>query len=187
MEELFVDGGAQIDRAATDGLTGVEDSLAYRINEVDRHVHHYTRSFGLAAVPDAELHRADEITTDPEPFVIDAGNDDWGAWVQVFGSTDTPAGWEYIDPGEISIVSAETANVVYFIQLAAGASGAAALSAGTYSDRVFIPQSANGRPAALLFGLRRQAAATKLWMRILCRGTNTSELGVYIDLHGYEG
>lgn len=187
MEEIFIDGGAQIDRAATDGLTGVKDSTAYRVNEIERHFHHYGRTYGLAAVPDAELHRADEVTTDPEPFVIDAGNDAWGAWVQVFGSTDTPAGWEYFDPGEISIVAAETANVVYLIQLAAGTSGAAGLAAGTYSDRVFTPQSANGRPAALRFGLRRQAAGTKLWMRTLCRGTNTSELDIYIDLHGYEG
>ena len=177
----------KIDSAPALGLTGAVDSVAYRAAEIDRHSHHYTRVFGLAAAPAGETHRADEITTDPEPFEIDAGNDTWGAWVQVFGTTDTPSGWIYFDPAEINIVSAETANVVYLIQMAAGVSGAAGLSAGTYSDRVFTPQSANGRPAALLFGLRRRPAGTALWMRTLCRGTNTSKLGIYLDMHGYEG
>jgi hypothetical protein len=177
----------KIDSYATDGLNGVYNSLAYRVNEIERHAHHYMRSYGLAAVPAGTTHRADEITSDPEPFVIDAGNDTWGAWVCVFGSTDTPAGWAYFDPGEVNIVAAENANVIYLIQMGAGASGAAALTAGTFSDTVFTPQSVNGRPAAMEFPMRRQIAGTLLWMRTLCRGTNTSELDLYIDLHGYEG
>lgn len=178
---------SQIDNFPTNGLTGIEDSLAYRINEVDRHLHHYVRAYGLAAVPAGETHRADEITSDPDPFIVDAGNDTWGAWVQIFGSADTPTGCVYYDPGDMNIVSVETANVVYLLQLAAGTSGAAGLAADTYSDAVFTPQSAAGRPAAFEYPMRRQAAGTKLWLRTLARGTNTAELGVYIDIHCYEG
>ena len=177
----------KVDSAATDGLTGVSNSLAYRVNELEQHIHGYNRSYGLAAVPAGETHRADEITSDPEPFVIDAGNDTWGAWVQVFGSTDTPAAWIYFDPSEMSIVTVQTANVIYFLQLSAGATAAAGVTAGTYSDRVFTPQSVSGRPAAIRFMMGRQAAGTKLWMRTVCRGTNTSTLSFYMDLHGYEG
>lgn len=177
----------KIDSAATLGLSGTRNSLAYRVNELDRHVHHYSRAFGLAAVPDAEVHRADTITSDPEPFVIDAGNDTWGTAIQIFGSTDTPSGWIYWDPHLISVVAVETANVTYFIQMISGTSAAAGLTAGTYSDKVFRPQSANGRPAPVEVGFRRQAAGTKLWMRTLARGENTATLSCYVEFHGYEG
>jgi len=179
--------GHKIDNLATDGLSGVHDSLAYRVHETDRHVHHYARAFGLAAAPDGETHRADTITTSPAPFVIDADNDGWGTAVQIFGSEDTPSGWAYYDPHKISIVAAETANVTYLIQIIAGTSAAAGISAGTFSDVVFQPQSVQGRPAALEVGFRRQAAGTKLWARNWARGQNTATLSFYIEMHGYEG
>lgn len=178
---------AKIDDFPTNGLEGVEDSLAYRTAEIERHLHHYNRSYGLAAIPAGETHRADEITTNPDPFVVDAGNNTWGAWVQVFGSEDAPAGCVHFDPGDLNIVSVQVANVVYFLQLSAGETGAAGLAAGTFSDAVFTPQSANGRPAAFVYPMRRQAAGTKLWLRNLARATNTAELGVYINIHCYEG
>jgi len=176
-------GTHKIDDLATAGLTGVYGSLAHRIAEVERHIHGYRRCFGLAAVPAAETHRADE----PAPFVIDAGNDTWGDWVQIFGSSDTPSGWLYFDPHKLSITAVETANVTYFIQIAAGTSGAAGLAAGTFSDMVFTPQSVNGRPAAIEIGIARQAAATKVWARNLARGENTATLSFYLEMHGYEG
>lgn len=180
-------GAHKIADLNANGLLAVHGSVAYELGEANRHVHHYTRVFGLAAIPDAELHRADTITTGPNPFQIDAGDDTWGAWVQIFGSTDTPAGWIYWDPSLISIVAAERANTTYLLQMAAGASGAAGLAAGTYSDNVFTPQSVNGRPAAIDYPLRRQVATTKLWMRTWCRGQNTATLDFYAKLHGYEG
>ena len=177
----------KIDDLATDGLAGVSDSLAYRTHEIEKHLHGYRRVFGLAAAPAGTTHRADTITSDPEPFVIDAGNDTWGTAIQVFGSTDTPAGWAYWDPNRISVVAAESANVTYFIQMIAGASAAAGLTAGTYSDYVFRPQSANGRPAAIVIGFARQIATTLLWMRTLARGENTATLSMYLEMHGYVG
>jgi hypothetical protein len=177
----------KIDSAATDALEGVEDSTNYRIGEIERHAHHYQLAYGLAAVPAGTTHRADEITDDPEPFVIDAGNDTWGTAVCVWGSTDTPAAWVKYDPHKIAIVGVETANVTYFIQMIAGASAAAGLTAGTFSSMVFRPQSVNGRPADIVLGFRRQDAGTLLWVRTLARGQNTSTLSMYVEFHGYEG
>jgi len=177
----------KIDDLATAGLTGVSNSLAYRVHEIERHFHGYQRAYGLAATPAGETHRADTITTSPAPFVIDAGNDTWGTAVQVFGSSDTPSGWLYFDPHRINIVAVETANVTYLIQLIAGDSAAAGLTAGTYSDFVFQPQSVQGRPGSIEIGFRRQAAATKLWARNWARGQNTATLSFYLELHGYEG
>jgi hypothetical protein len=179
----------KIDSYATDGLNGVSNSLAYRVNEIERDVHSYERWFGLAAVPNGTIHRADSITDNVNPFQIDAGNDTWGTWVSVLGSSDTPAiaGSAYYDFHQVDIVAVQTANVVHFVQIAMGASGAAGLTAGTYTEFVFIPQSAAGRPAPITIQMRRQAAGTLAWMRNLVRGTNTSTLDFYIGLHEYEG
>jgi hypothetical protein len=177
----------KIDSAATLGLTGTDNSLAYRVNEVERHLHSYQRAYGLAAVPAGTTHRADEITDDPAPFQIDAGNDTWGTAIQVFGSTDTPSGWSKYDPHKISIVSVETANATYFIQMIAGATAAAGITAGAYSSLVFRPQSVQGRPADIPVNVRRQDAGTNLWIRTLARGQNTATMDLYIELHGYEG
>ena len=179
----------KIDIAAGTGLSGADDSVSYAIGETDRHVHHYARAFGLAAVPNGEIHVADEITSNPAPFQIDAGNDDWGAWVQVLGSSDTPsiAGSAKFDAHRLTIVSVQTANVTYFIQIAVGTSGAAALAAGTYTDLVFRPQSVNGRPAPIPLGMRRADAGTKSWARNLARGENTATLSFYLEVHEYEG
>ncbi len=177
----------KIDSAATDGLSGVSNSLAYRVHETGRHFHSYQRAYGLAASPSGTTHRADEIVDDPEPFQIDAGNDTWGTAIQVFGSTDTPSGWTKFDPHKIAIVAVETANVTYFIQVIAGTTAAAGITAGTYSSLVFKPQSVNGRPADIAVNMRRQDSGTNLWVRTLARGQNTATIDIYIELHGYEG
>ncbi len=179
----------KIDLAASLGLSGVEDSISYRAAEIDRHVHHYSRVLGLAAIPNGELHRADEQTSDPDPFVVTAGNDDWGPWMQLLGSLDTPqiTGCVKFDPHLVSIVAVQTANTIYQLQLAVGTSGAAALAAGTYSGKTFTPQSVNGRPAPVPFGLRRQDVGTNIWMRSLARGANAPTLSLYLEIHEYEG
>lgn len=179
----------KIDSAATDGLSGTANSVAYRVHENDRHNHHWERWSGVAAIPNGEIHVADSITDNPSPFQVDGGNDTWGAWVQVLGSSDTPAisGSVYYDFHQMDIVAAERANTTHFIQVALGTSGAAALAAGTYTDKVFHPQSVQGRPAPIVFETRRVAVTTKAWVRILAKGQNTGTLDFYIGHHEYEG
>jgi hypothetical protein len=178
----------KIDNAATDGLAGVSNSLAYRTHEIEKHFHSYEKGFGLAAVPSGETHRADRLGVGINPFQIDAGNNDWGSWVQVIGSSDTPAvsGNAYFDFHTVTIVAAER-TATYFIQFAAGASGAAALSAETFTEKIFKPQSVQGKPADILVQMPRVIATTKIWVRCLCFGQNTATLDFYETLHEYEG
>jgi len=61
------------------------------------------------------------------------------------------------------------------------------LAAGTYSDKVFMPQSVAGRPSPVPFGIKRRTVGTKVWMRTLVRGQDTGTIGVYIEIHEYEG
>jgi len=179
---------SKIDGAATSGLTGVADSLAYRVHEIERHLHNYERALELAAVPNGEAHVADRAGTGGGPFVIDAGDDTWGAWVQILGSADTPTipGKVRFDPQRIQISGAER-NATYIIQIGAGASAAAALTAGTFTEFVYTPEAVQTKPDWLNIGFRAQAAGTKLWARCICPGQNTAYLNFYLGLHEYEG
>jgi len=183
------DETSKIDNAVTDGLAGVNNSLAYRVGEIERHMHSYESWFGLALAPNAEIHVADRLGTGIDPFVIDAGNLAWGSWVQVLGSSDTPARGsnENYDLHRMLVVAAERTTNVYFVQFAFGASGVAALASGSYTEFAFYSPASVSRSAPTDFQTRRQAAGTKAWARCLCRGQNTGTLSFYFGIHGYEG
>jgi len=179
----------RIDVEATNGLAGVRNSLAYRTHEIERHFHSRERWLGAAVTPSGETHVADHIGTSKTAFQIDAGNDDWGAWVQVLGSEDTPviSGSLYFDPHRIIVTAVERANQVYFVQLAQGTSGSVALSAGAYSDTVVQLTSTAPRAQPFVVQARRIAAGTKGWVRCLCVGQNTGTMSFYFGIHEYEG
>jgi len=162
-------------------------SLMSHIKEIERHFHNYEKWFGLAVTPDAELHRADNMSTYTNanvvnPFQIDAGNDNWGAWVQILGSDDTT---DVFDLHKIGIVDSQETNTNTFIQIASGASGAAALAAGTYTTIQYLTPTNQAAESAVSFMDRRQAAGTKVWARCLAIDTNTMTLDFYIGLHTY--
>lgn len=179
----------KIDSAATDGLSGVEDSLAYRIHEAERHMHSFERWFGAATVPNGEIHVADRIGTTTASFQADAGNNTWGSWLQILGSSDTPA-----DVGAVSfdghrwlVTAVERANAIHFVQVAAGASGAPALAAGTYSEFVIKPLTTSARAFPGWIQSRRITAGTKVWIRIWAVGQDTGTVNFFFGIHEYEG
>jgi len=179
----------KIDAAASDGLTGTVDSTSYRIHEIERHFHSYERWFGAATAPNGEIHVADRIGTTTTAFQTDAGNLTWGNWLQVLGSSDTPieVGNTYFDLHRMQVVAVESANATHFIQIAYGATGAAALEAGTYTELAFRPQSVQGAETIINIHTRRVAAEIKTWIRHLAVGQNTSTMDFFIGLHEYEG
>jgi len=179
----------KIDNRETDGLSGVHNSLAYRTNEIERHFHSYERWAGAAAIPNAEIHVADNILTIPAAFQADGGNLTWGAWLQVLGSSDTPviAGSAYFDPHRFMVTDAEHDDTTYLFQVAFGASGAAALAAGAYTEGVFHTTGNKVGAAPAFIQTRRIAAGTKAWVRICAVGQNTGTLDFYFGLHEYEG
>lgn len=71
----------KIDSFAVDGLLGVEDSLAYKVSEIDRHLHNRERWFSAAITPNGTIHSADRIGAGVLPIRFTSGNNTWGAWV----------------------------------------------------------------------------------------------------------
>lgn len=154
-----------------------KDSIYSAVKEIERHLHSAGSWFEKATTPSGETHVADRIGSGAGAFRIDAGDDDWGAWVQILGDTDTPARSNqlYFDPHEM-VISAAERTAVYFIQFARGASGAAAFAAGIYTEVVI---DTTNRAGGYITG-------SKLWARCMCPGQNTATIDFYIGIHEYE-
>jgi len=189
MPLIYSAGTAGIDDVATDGLDGIEDSLSYRIAEVDRHVHGWERWFGEAVSASGETHVADRVGTTTTALRIDAGNSTWGNWVQILGSSDTPAvaGQVKFDLHRVAVTGVERTNAVHIVQIAFGATAAGALTANTYTEFVFEPTVVQGRVAPIDIISRRQDAGTKVWARCWVVGQDTGTVDFFIGLHEYEG
>ena len=155
--------------------------------EIERHLHNWERWFGMAAASDGEVHVADSILTSKVPFVVDAGNDTWGAWVQILGSDDTPAiaGNTLFDAHRLNFVTHETNNSTQVVQVAAGASGAAALSDGSYSEFPVRTGGGNTFIGPIDVLMRRREVGEKVWIRNWAHGVNTSTLSFFFGIHEY--
>lgn len=178
----------KIDSATTDGLAGTSNSLAYRVHEIERHFHSYETWLETAAVPNGEIHVADRVGDGNGAFQIDADNDDWGAWVQILGSSDTPQRGSAVkfDLHRLEI-SATEHNEVYFVHISFGASGNDGKEAGDYTEAVFKPSSNQVDNGPVTVQSRRIDAGTKAWARCKCPGQNTATLDFFIGLHEYSG
>jgi len=161
------------------------DEILHAAEEVEHHVHNYEDSFGLAAVPVGETHRADDMSG--TPFQFTAGNNTWGNWLQILGSEDTPfrSSKTKFDLSFIHIVDANNANV-YKIQIAFGASGAAGLAAGAYTEFYYKRAAASNRASQDNILNKRVNVGTKVWARIWCVGASGSTLDAFFGSHEYD-
>ena len=178
---------AKIDGLATLGLTGTLNSLAYRVHEIERHLHSGGRWFEKAASVSGETHVADRIGGGAGAFRVDAGDDNWGSWVQILGSSDTPADADktYFDPHEMVITAAER-TALYFVQITRGTSGDAGYAAGTYTEFA-LDLTDRGGGAIVSMQTGRAPAGSKLWARCMCPNQDTATLDFVFGIHEYEG
>lgn len=163
----------------------IKGKILEEVVEIERHLHSAGSWFGQAIVPDAELHISDRIGPGVLPFQIDAGNEDWGAWVQILGSDDTPAraGQLFFDPHEM-VISATEHTATYFVQIARGDSGAAGFAAGMYTEFVYAAGTVKFT-GILQVQTGRAPAGSKLWARCLALAQNTSTMDFFFGLHEY--
>jgi hypothetical protein len=164
-------------------------NIAQEVFEVEHHLHGYERWFGTAAVPAGTTHLADRIGTATGPFQIDGGNDTWGAWTQILGSTDTPITTDMVkfDPHRIMVDDAEWASIPYYIQIVADDTAAAdGLADGTYTEAVWFSGAAISTSGPIDVMFRRVAVGRMLWARCWAVGKNTGTLDFWLGIHEYE-
>jgi len=160
------------------------------VSEIEGHFHNWENCCGLAVTPNAELVRSElmSLYTNTHiilPFTIDAGNDNWGSWLQILGSSDTPINISSIkfDLRNFGF-SANERSGVYILQVAFGTSAAQAITDKTYSMFPIAFDTANGRKESSIF-VQDVAVGTKVWVRCLCPNQNTGTISFYFTIHEY--
>lgn len=160
------------------------DDIQHAAEEVEQHLHNYEIAFGLAAAPSGETHRADEMSS--SPFQLTSGNDDWGSWLQILGSEDTPfrAGSIKFDLHNIHVIDSNDASL-YKIQVGLGESGAAALASGDFTEIYYKRGAANNTAFQTMLLDKRKDVGIKAWCRIWCVGSTAKLLDLMFGTHEY--
>lgn len=165
--------------------------------ETLHHFHSGERWFGAAATPAGETHIADRVGAgaagaEAGPLVVDAGNDDWGAWTQILGSADTPldsGSATHFDFHRLIVHAAEDTAQRYICQVVAqeDAPGDDPGASDTYTEFELISAGvgATARIEPIEIQMPRVATTTKVWMRTRAPDQNTSTLSFCIGLHEY--
>jgi hypothetical protein len=181
----------KIDMAATDGLLGTANSLAYRVHEIERHFHGRERWLGKKAVQTA-TDWADNVLT---PFRAISGNNTYGGDANdealVLGTADTPvmAGNTRFDMHRFMVVGA-SASTVYKVRFVYGRTTmAAAILAGAYTEIMIMVDPAAAQVPHDVFDVmmpRGESGMTQVWVQAW-NATDNATLDFVIGLHEYEG
>ena len=157
--------------------------------EIESHHHSRERWCGAAAGWDG----TNEVdATDParlNPFQMDAGNDTWGTAVCIMGTSDSPiiAGMAFYDVHDVLITAVENAKTAHKkVRLAWGASYADGISAGTFTEIVFIPLSNRSGTVPEDIRIPRLASGTKLFAALWGFGEDTCTVDFIVGIHEYE-
>ena len=110
--------------------------------------------------------------------------------MQVLGSGDTPAvvGMTLFDFNTIHVASVSdisVGGVEYRIQIALGATGAAALASNDFTDLMYTGQTSQLKADNYIFTVQRKAVGTLAWVRIHAVGKTGSTMNFYTSLHEY--
>jgi len=188
--EIDISELAKLDNAPADGLYGVPDSVAYRVAEIERHLHNYEYWFGVDGTPSGEVHVADRMAGGIQPFQLSTGADDFGSWVQILGSGDTPVytNSRYFDLHRVLVV--ETDSVLPFIiQIVFGESAqiGAKLLTNDFTEFPYISSGFNNDSGITDFVNKCRNCGMKMWARACCIGGEQNSIYLYFGLHEYPG
>jgi len=163
-------------------------TIEQEVYEIDHHIHNMEKWVGLAAVPALETHRADLMNGSIQPFQLIAGNNDFGAWVQILGSDDTPiiAGMTKAD-GHRFMVTSTNSTSPYIIQAVPGESAdiAAKISAKQFTMFPYVAATNQNDSGISDILSGRIDSGTKAWWRVACVGQNATTLDFYLGIHEY--
>lgn len=168
--------------------SGKITDIAAETKEIELHIHNHERWFGIAAVPSAEVHRADRMSGTILPFQLIAGNNAFGDWVEVLGSNDTPIKAEnnFFDFHRILVTNTNSTNT-FIIQFIIGESSdfAAKLLAGNYNEIPYKAATNNNDSGVGDLIAYRHNSGEKVWMRCADVGGNGTNINLYFGIHEY--
>lgn len=177
----------RVNKKDTDAIETKVDSIKLTAEETEKHFHNYEKWFGLAGTPSGETHRADRANQ-AAPFVLTTGNNAFGSWVQILGSSDTPVktGMTKFDIHRIRVTAINNAGV-YTIQFACGESAdlAGIVTAETFTEIVTKRDSASAQTIIEDVMMKRCTAGDKIWARASVVGADAKTVSFYFGIHEY--
>lgn len=187
----------KIDDQAVDGLTGVVDSLAYKVNEIEQHLHSRERWFGISGNQSGNDWATDTLT----PFVAISGADTYGTdhsggagsvdEAYVLGTDDTPAisGKVMFNVHRLLILDVDH-DTPYKLRIVYGAvDRATAVSAGDYSEVVVKFDAANPTTSAgtpVEIQMPRCDLTCMIWIEAW-NASDDSQIDFLVGIHEYDG
>jgi hypothetical protein len=171
---------AKIDSYATLGLAGVHNSLAYRVHEIEKHVHNREYWYGQSGA-DTFLSNA-SLTS----WVLTAGDSvAYGTPVQLSNGDEIAGGstTQKYDMHRLLITGTNQADSAYKIQFLYGTGVVGDAAILTEVTFVAPTQSIDGSPVEILSP--RITCNNKLWAKLACL-TNGKTLAFFIGVHVYE-
>jgi len=186
---LHVDGRrytstSKLDNEATDGLLGEEDSLSYRVNEIEAHLHGSERWYGSDA--DGTGSTANNLVE----FQAVAGTSSaYGSEVQILGPNDVSASDFPFTPVKfdlhrIQITASSVNDKNYILQFWTGAT---TFGAATFATEVpYRTGSNNSEVKPTFVMMKRKLVTDKVWARLKCE-TDAATLDFIPGIHAYAG
>ncbi len=174
----------KIDSLATDGMLGVNNSLAYRTHEIEKHFHSEEHWYGNDT--DGTGSTANNLVE----WQLEAGEGGaYGTEVQLLGANDisdsdfsfTPVKF---DSHRILVTASSANDKNYMIQFW---SGTGVFGAADLITEVPYRTGANSAEVTPIpMQMSRQAVANKIWARTKCE-TNSATVDLIIGVHAYVG
>ena len=180
---------SKIDDAATLGLAGTSNSLAYRIMELERHFHNVERWWGALVAPDET--NAIEANVN-RPFVAASGDNTWGAAIPILGTDDNPvlATDAKFDIHRLLVTDLDDDTTPWRVRVIWGSGTSAdAITAGQWTEMMTVTNAvpgnrAGGSPIDVI--MRREDIGVKIWAQAW-NDTDAEELSFFTGYHGYVG
>lgn len=192
---ILVDTGAietetdKIDQAVVDGLTGTENSLAYKVHAVENHHHSRERWWGALAGP-TETNAIEANVT--RPFAATSGNDTWGAAIPILGTADDPTdgiGIQF-DLHRLFITDLDNETDAWRLRIIQGTgTSAAAISAGQWTEVMLQSNAVPGNRAGgtpVEIQTNRQDVGIRCWAQVWNDSVG-EVLSFFYGVHGYVG
>ncbi len=152
------------------------------------HLHNHEKWLGAAVVASGETHVADRLGPGINPFALLSGNDAYGSWVQVLGSSDSPiqSGMTKIDARRI-LVTTTNSTTTFAVQFVVGESSgiAALISAEDFTEFAYISATNNADSGITDSMSKSVAVGTKVWARCICIGQDAKTINIYVGVHEY--
>ena len=171
---------------ATPGLAGVENSLSYRVEGIEKHFHNRERWCGISADQSGNDWA---LPAGLNPYQAISGNSDFGSdpndEAKLMGPDDSPgiAGMVKFDMHRIMITAASMANDWVLRIIWGTGTMADAETALQFSD-VMVQEARKGSPIPIM--MPRQDVDTKVWLRAKS-ATNNATIDFFIGIHEYAG